>query len=150
MEGNGSGTPLAGRASAVGVYDPSNARDALRFVSEMLQAGTAEEVVQQVLLSDQREQWSAVLCSLVDGDEEKGWSRAWSRLEMRRLREQLSATTAAMEEAAWVRNPNLWHKTLADIFSEVREWDAELRQHGCRGLADAATRMAREVLGRRS
>ena len=59
MDGDGTTTPVADRASAVGVYDPSNVRDALRFVSEMLQAGTAEEVVQQVLLSDQREQWSA-------------------------------------------------------------------------------------------
>ena len=33
--------------------DRQTARDALRFVSEMLQAGTAEEVVQQGLLSDQ-------------------------------------------------------------------------------------------------
>ena len=47
MDGDGTTTPVAGRASAVGVYDPSNARDALRFVSEMLQAGTGEEVVQQ-------------------------------------------------------------------------------------------------------
>ena len=61
MDGDGTTTPVVGRASAVGVYDPSNARDALRFVSEMLQAGTAEEVVQQVLLTDQRGQWSAVL-----------------------------------------------------------------------------------------
>ena len=61
MDGDGTTTPVAGRASAVGVYDPSNARDALRFVSEMLQAGTGEEVVQQVLLSDQRDQWSALL-----------------------------------------------------------------------------------------
>ena len=74
MDGDGTTTPVAGRASAVGVYDPSNARDALRFVSEMLQAGTAEEVVQQVLLSDQREQWSAALSSLVDDDEKKSWS----------------------------------------------------------------------------
>ena len=36
MDGDGTTTPVVGRASAVGVYDPSNARDALRFVSEML------------------------------------------------------------------------------------------------------------------
>ena len=103
MDGDGTTTPVAGRASAVGVYDPSNARDALRFVSEMLQAGTAEEVVQQVLLTDQREQWSAVLRSLVDGDEEMGWTRSEGSEEVVRLQEQLSAATAtiaSIEEAS--------------------------------------------------
>ena len=91
----------AGRAQSAS-DDPSNARDALRFVSEMLQAGTAEEVVQQVLLSDQRDQWSALLRSLVDDGEEMGWTRSEGSEEVVRLQEQLSAATAtiaAMEEA---------------------------------------------------
>ena len=64
MEGAGANTPLAGRASYAGAYDAGTPRDGLRFVNDMLAAGTAEEVLRLAAASVPRDQWAGLLRSL--------------------------------------------------------------------------------------
>ena len=71
----------------------------LRFVNDMLAAGTAEEVLRLAAASVPRDQWAGLLRSLNVDTTETDSIRFGESEEVTQLQEQLAATSAAKAQA---------------------------------------------------